>query len=309
MVKVERIVKAIHRKVILDDVSFSIPEGKITGLLGPNGAGKTTLIRIINQIILPDKGFVTIDGKPIKSEHLQGFGYLPEERGLYKSMTVKDHIVFLARLKNLTKKDALIQLNYWLEKFSIEDWKNKRIEELSKGMAQKVQFICAVIHQPNVLILDEPFSGFDPLNTKLIRNELLEWKAQGKTVILSTHNMENVQEICDRAVLLNKGSVVLEGDVDALRNKRKKELYRITFSGNMIAFANALWVGYEIVEKKVISDTVFSVVVKMRRENTFNNFLQTIIPHVEVITAHQVLPTMEEIFIEEVNQLNTKSHA
>lgn len=309
MFEVEHIFKSIQRKSILEDVSFSVPTGKITGLLGPNGAGKTTLIRIINQIVVPEKGFVTVKGTPINKDQLSHFGYLPEERGLFKSMTVKNHALFLGQLRGMTKRDVSNALDFWLAKFHIEAWKNKRIEELSKGMAQKVQFICTVLHDPDVLILDEPFSGFDPINIELIRNELLRWREEGKTIILSTHNMKSVQEICDRAILLNEGKLILQGDVQELRKDRKKGLYSITFSGNMIAFANALWVGYEIVTKEVISDTVFRVAVRIRRENSFNDLLQTIIPHVDIISANELLPSMEEVFIDEVKQLNQSNHA
>ncbi len=205
MLELYGIYKSYYRQRVLEDVSFSIPSGQIVGLLGPNGAGKTTLIRIINQIIEPDKGHVSFHGKMMTSEHLKNIGYLPEERGLYKIMTVEAHALFLGQLRGMAKKDVQKQLDYWLEKFGIQSWRKKRIEELSKGMAQKVQFICTVLHDPDLLILDEPFSGFDPINVDLIREELKEFRAKGKTIILSTHNMKSVEEICDRAILLHEG--------------------------------------------------------------------------------------------------------
>lgn len=308
MLQLEGIYKSYFKKRILEDVSFNVPKGKITGLLGPNGAGKTTLIRIINQIVSPEKGTVLYDGKRLQQEHLRYIGYLPEERGLYRSMTVEEQAIFLGRLRGMTKEDVKTNLNYWLDRFDIQDWRKKRIEELSKGMAQKVQFLCTVLHDPDVLILDEPFSGFDPINVDLVRNELVALKEQGKTIVLSTHNMKSVEEICDRAVLIHQGKKIMEGDVMQLRSERKEGLYAITFSGNMIAFATALWVGYEIVEKEVLADDVFKVYLKMRGENEFNDLLSTVIPHVKITSAYEVLPSMEHVFMFEINKGKEVSH-
>lgn len=309
MLELDGIYKSYFRQRVLEDVSFSIPAGQIVGLLGPNGAGKTTLIRIINQIIEPDKGHLSFQGKMMTSEHLKQIGYLPEERGLYKTMTVEAHALFLGQLRGIPKKDVEKQLTYWLEKFGIESWRKKRIEELSKGMAQKVQFICTVLHDPDLLILDEPFSGFDPINVELIREELKAFRAKGKTIILSTHNMKSVEEICDRALLIHEGKKIMEGEVMELRNAHKEGLFSITFSGNMIAFATSLWAGYEIISKEVHNDTTFTVHLKMRGENEFNDLLSTVIPAVNIISAQEVLPSMEDVFMKRITAGKEVDHA
>lgn len=301
MLELDGIYKSYYRQRVLEDVSFSIPSGQIVGLLGPNGAGKTTLIRIINQIVEPDKGHISFNGKMMTSEHLKIIGYLPEERGLYKTMTVEAHGLFLGQLRGMAKKDVQKQVDFWLEKFGIQSWRNKRIEELSKGMAQKVQFICTVLHDPDLLILDEPFSGFDPINVDLIREELKEFRAKGKTIILSTHNMKSVEEICDRAILIHEGKKIMEGQIMDVRSEHKEGLFSITFSGNMIAFATALWAGYEIVSKEVLNDTTFTVHLKMRGENEFNDLLSTLIPAVKIISAQEVLPSMDDVFMKKIN--------
>jgi len=302
MLELDGIYKSYYRQRVLENISFSIPAGQIVGLLGPNGAGKTTLIRIINQIIAPDKGYLSFHGKLMTSEHLKNIGYLPEERGLYKTMTVEAHALFLGQLRGIPKADVEKQLNYWLEKFEIESWRKKRIEELSKGMAQKVQFICTVLHDPDLLILDEPFSGFDPINVELIRDELKEFRAKGKTIILSTHNMKSVEEICDQVVLIHEGKKIMEGPIMDVRNAHKEGLFSITFSGNMIAFATALWAGYEIISKEVHNDTTFTVYLKMRSENEFNDLLATLLPAVKIISAQEVLPSMEDVFMKKINE-------
>jgi ABC-2 type transport system ATP-binding protein len=301
MLELDGIYKSYYRQRVLEDVSFKIPSGQIVGLLGPNGAGKTTLIRMINQIIEPDKGYISFDGKMMTSQHLQNIGYLPEERGLYKTMTVEAHALYLGQLRGIPKKDVQKQLDFWLEKFGIQNWRKKRIEELSKGMAQKVQFICTVLHDPDLLILDEPFSGFDPINVDLIRSELKEFREKGKTIILSTHNMKSVEEICDRAILIHEGKKIMEGPIMDVRNEHKEGLFSITFSGNMIAFATALWAGYEIISKEVLNDTTFTVYLKMRSENEFNDLLATLIPAVKIISAQEVLPSMEDVFMKKIN--------
>jgi ABC-2 type transport system ATP-binding protein len=300
MLDLDGIHKTYNRKKVLEDVSFHVPKGSIVGLLGPNGAGKTTLIRIINRIIEQDRGFVSFKNKMMTEEHLKEIGYLPEERGLYRTMKVQEHAIYLGRLRGMSKRDALQQFNYWIELFDIGDWRNKRIEELSKGMGQKVQFICTVLHQPDFLILDEPFSGFDPINVELIRAELLEMKAKGKTILLSTHNMKSVEEICDRAILIHEGKKVLEGEVWGLRDAHKEGLFAVKFSGNMIAFANALWAGYEIDSKEVHNDNLFTVNLRMRGENNFNDLLGTLIQAVNIVIANEVLPSMEEVFMKNV---------
>lgn len=301
MISVENISKSINRQVILHDISFDLQKGEILGLLGPNGAGKTTLLRIINQIISANKGYVSYGGALIKEKHLLEIGYLPEERGLYQSMSVEKQMLFLGKLRGMSTTDTKTQINYWLEKFDIQAWRKKRVEELSKGMAQKVQFICTVLHEPDVLILDEPFSGFDPINIELIRKELLEFKKKGKSIIISTHNMNNVEEICDRAILINEGEKILEGEVHQLRQKHKEGLYKISFTGNMIGFANALWVGYEIIDKEVHSDDHFTVYLKMRQENKINDLLNAVIGQVDITAVEEVLPSMENVFVQSIN--------
>lgn len=297
MLSVEHISKSFFRKQALDDVSLEAKKGEIFGLLGPNGAGKTTLIRIINRIVEPDNGTVRINDALMTRKHLENIGYMPEERGLYKSMTVEDHAVFLGRLRGLSKRDVTTKLNYWLDKFEIGDWKKKRIEELSKGMAQKVQFICTVLHEPELLILDEPYSGFDPINMELIKSELIRMRNQGKTVVLSTHNMKSVEEVCDRVALIHHSKKLLEGRVADIQEERKEGLYAIRFRGNMIAFANALWAGFEVVDTENPSDNLFIVRVKMRGENTFDDLLKVLIGQVKIEAAWEVLPTMQDIFI------------
>lgn len=211
--------KSFGEKIALDHVSVNIPKGKIFGLLGPNGAGKTTLIRIINRITIPGSGTILFDGSPITQEDVRKIGYLPEERGLYRKMKVGDQAMYFARLKGMSARDAASELKKWFVRFGIENWWGKKVEELSKGMAQKVQFITTVVHRPSLLILDEPFSGFDPVNARIIRNEILKLREDGATIVLSTHNMESVEELCDNIALINKSRVVITGGVDEIRHK------------------------------------------------------------------------------------------
>ena len=298
MLEISNISKSFYKKTALDNVSLNIESGEIYGLLGPNGAGKTTLIRIINKIIEPDYGYIKFKGDVLSQKHLAEIGYLPEERGLYKNMTVENHALFLGQLRGLSKYDVKIKLNYWLEKFNIEDWRKKRIEELSKGMAQKVQFICTVLHEPKLLILDEPFSGFDPINIQLIRQELIEMKAKGKTIILSSHNMESVEEICDRVALINSSKKIIEGKISSIKEDRKTNEYALKFRGSMIAFVNALWTGFEITDKEVLGDDTFIVRLKMRGNNRFDDLLKVIIGQVQIEAVWEVLPSMQQIFID-----------
>ena len=219
LIKCTDVCKAFGEKVALDHVSLDIPKGKIFGLLGPNGAGKTTLIRIINRITIPNSGSVLFDGRPITQDDVEKIGYLPEERGLYRKMKVGEQAMYLAQLKGMTAREAGAELKKWFIRFGIESWWNKKVEELSKGMAQKIQFITTVVHKPSLLILDEPFSGFDPVNAQLIREEILRLKEEGATIILSTHNMESVEELCDNIALINKSHVVISGGVEEIRHK------------------------------------------------------------------------------------------
>lgn len=308
MLEVKNISKSFYRKVALDDVSLQVNSGEIFGLLGPNGAGKTTLIRVINRIIEPDKGSVRFQGDLMTEQHLIQIGYLPEERGLYRSMTVEDHALFLGRLRGLSKSDVKRQFEYWIERFGISEWRKKRIEELSKGMAQKVQFVCTVLHEPKLLILDEPFSGFDPINVELIKQELIEMRAKGKTIILSSHNMKSVEEICDRVALIHQSKKIMEGRISELQEDRKAGLYAVKFRGNMIAFVNALWTGFEIEDKEILGDDRFIVRVRMRGDSSFDTLLQVLIGQVRIEAAWEVLPSMQDIFIDLVQDKKEVSH-
>jgi ABC-2 type transport system ATP-binding protein len=298
LLEIEHISKSYHQHIALNDVSLNIGEGEIFGLLGPNGAGKTTLIRIINKIIQADKGSIRFKNELMLEKHLNQIGYLPEERGLYRSMTVNEHARFLGKLRGMSNEDLTTQLDYWLEKFNIHHWKNKRIEELSKGMAQKVQFICTVLHQPQLLILDEPFSGFDPVNVELIEQELKEMRAKGKTILLSSHNMKSVEEMCDRVALIHNATKILDGKVSDIKNSKKTGLYAIKFKGSMIALVNALWTGFELHDKEVLSNDRFIAYIKMRQDNSFQDLLKTLIGQIEIEAAWEVLPSMQSIFIE-----------
>lgn len=298
MLEVRNISKSFYRKEALNDVSFTVGKGEIFGLLGPNGAGKTTMIRVINRIVESDSGSVRINGDLMVNDDLKHIGYLPEERGLYKNMTVEAHAMFLGRLRGLSKADVNTKIDYWFDRFEINDWRKKRIEQLSKGMAQKVQFICTVLHEPKLLILDEPFSGFDPVNVELIKQELIEMKAAGKTIILSSHNMKSVEEICDHVVLIDKAKKVAEGSIADLQEERKAGLYAVKFRGSMIAFVNALWTGFEVIDKDIHGGDKFTVRLKMRNESSFDDLLKVLIGQVKIEAAWEVLPSMQDVFID-----------
>ena len=301
MLEIHELTKRYERKAAVDQVSFSVKKGEILGLLGPNGAGKTTLIRMFNRIVEPDSGSIRFQGDLMQQKHLANIGYLPEERGLYKNMTVEAHAHFFGALRGMTKEDVKTALDYWLNKFQCADWRKKRIEELSKGMAQKIQFISAVLHEPDLLILDEPFSGFDPVNVELIKAELQEMKWKGKTILISTHNMRSVEEVCDRVVLIHQSKKVLEGKVSEIQDRMKEGMYAVKFRGNMIAFVNALWTGFELIDKEILGDDRFVARVKMRGDHTFDDLLKTLIGQVRIEAAWEVLPSMNEVFISTVS--------
>ena len=246
IIEVKNVSKSFGEKVALSGISLDIPEGGIFGLLGPNGAGKTTLIRIINRITVPSGGVVYFNGRPITDEDVSKIGYLPEERGLYRKMKVGEQAMYLAQLKGMSARDAALSLKEWFVKFGIEDWWGKKIEELSKGMAQKIQFITTVVHKPSLMILDEPFSGFDPVNAELIRNEILRLNKEGATIILSTHNMESVEELCDNIALINKSHLVITGGVDEIRHKYGNNNVELVYTGAKIESRDGLF--------KVLSD-------------------------------------------------------
>ena len=305
LLKIENISKSFQGKLALDDVSLEICKGEIFGLLGPNGAGKTTLIRIINQIIQSDSGQIYFDNEPLSQRHLASIGYLPEERGLYRTMKVLDHLIFLGQLRGLTKNEARKKSESWLEKLEIYSWKNKRIEELSKGMAQKVQFLGTILHEPKLLILDEPLSGFDPINVELILTILKEMKDKGKTILLSTHNMKSVEEICDRAAIIHQSKKMCEGEVINLRDSIKKGHYALRFQGNMIAFVNALWTDFELIDKKELSSNRFEAIVAMRSSAEFEDLLKSLMGQVKLEAAWEVMPSMHDVFLNNVQSNDT----
>lgn len=302
MLEIQELTKRFNRKMAIDSISFSLKEGEIFGLLGPNGAGKTTLIRIINRIVEADKGTIRFKGDLMQQKHLMEIGYLPEERGLYKNMTVEAHAKFLGALRGMSKVDVLNAMNYWMDRFEMQEWRKKRIDQLSKGMAQKVQFMCTVLHEPKLLILDEPFSGFDPVNVELIKKELQFMKSKGKTILISTHNMQSVEEICDRVALIDQSKLILKGKVSELQESRKTGEYAVKFRGNMISFVNALWTGFELIDKEVLGDDRFIARVKMRNENQFEDLLKTLLGQVKIEAAWEVLPSMQTVFIDAVTK-------
>lgn len=301
--RAENVSKAYAGHVAIENISVDVPQGSIFGLLGPNGAGKTTFIRIINQITGPDTGSLWFNGERLEQKHLQEIGYLPEERGLYKKMKVGEQALYLCQLKGLTKKDALDRLKYWFEKFGIESWWNKKVEELSKGMAQKVQFIITVLHDPKLLILDEPFSGFDPINTNLIKSEILELKKKGTTIIFSTHNMGSVEELCDHIALINNARVILDGEVSEIRDRFRTQTYDIAFQGSMMDLGTSLGTYGELQEHDG-AENAHKARVKLVNGATTNQLLSNIMRSVEVVGFNEVIPSMNDIFIEAVERYN-----
>lgn len=303
ILRINNVSKRYSSHIALKDVSLVVPEKSVFGLLGPNGAGKTSLIRIINQITGPDTGEIIFKGKKLQSDHVEQIGYLPEERGLYKKMTVGDQVLYLARLKGLSRHEANKRLKYWFEKFDMQSWWKKKIEELSKGMQQKVQFIVTVIHQPELLILDEPFSGFDPINAQLIKNEILELRKNGATIIFSTHNMGSVEELCDNIALINKAEKILDGSVKDIRKAYRTNTYKVAFKGNALGFTNALWTGGEVLEKST-EDDIHTFIIKLAPNFSSSNFLQNVLPTCEIISFNELIPSMNDIFITKVNEGN-----
>ncbi len=303
--RAENVSKAYADHVAIEEISISVPEGSIFGLLGPNGAGKTTFIRIINQITGPDTGELWFGGEKLEQKHLHHIGYLPEERGLYKKMKVGEQALYLCQLKGLSKKDALERLKYWFEKFEIQQWWNKKVEELSKGMAQKVQFIVTILHQPKLLILDEPFSGFDPINTNLIKSEILELKNNGTTIIFSTHNMGSVEELCDHIALINDSRVILDGEVGEIRNRFRTKTYDIKFNGTMMELGNSLGTYGELIEHDADPEGN-EATVRLVNGATTNQLLGNIMRSVEVTGFNEVIPSMNDIFIRAVEEYNAK---
>jgi ABC-2 type transport system ATP-binding protein len=288
----------------LDKVSIEVNKQSVFGLLGPNGAGKTTLIRIINMISVMDEGQVLLDGKPIKQSDIQNIGYLPEERGLYKKMKVGEQAIYLARLKGLSKAEAVKRLSYWFEKFEIGSWWNKKVEELSKGMQQKIQFIATVLHQPKLLIFDEPFSGFDPINVNLLKDEILQLRDEGATIIFSTHNMESVEELCDHIALIDNSQTILSGEINEIKNRFKAHVFEVVYQRQAELSLPADH--FEVLNTTNENKTFISQ-IRILNGNKPNDLLQQIMPHAEVVSFREMLPSMNEIFIRQVNNKEGRS--
>ncbi|HZM13802.1 MAG TPA: ABC transporter ATP-binding protein [Bacteroidales bacterium] len=297
------VTKRFATTTALDGVSISVPEQSIYGLLGPNGAGKTTLIRIINQITAPDSGTVLLNGRPIKPEDVHKIGYLPEERGLYKKMKVGEQALYLAQLKGLTRPEAMRRLKYWFRKLEITDWWGKKVEELSKGMQQKVQFATTVLHEPQLLIFDEPFTGFDPINVKQIKDEILFLRERGATIIFSTHNMGSVEELCDNITLINKAETILEGSVDKIRHDWSANEYDTVFDGEVIPSENA----HFSVLTSSFAKGRSTVRIKTSGTDNTNEIIRSMTTSGKVISFNQVLPSMNDIFIRVVEAKNSEA--
>ena len=287
----------------LNKVSISVKENNILGLLGPNGAGKTTLIRIINHITFPDEGEIFFKGEKLTQEHVAQIGYLPEERGLYRKMKVGEQAIYLAQLKGMSRQDAITKLKYWFEKFEIASWWNRKVEELSKGMQQKLQFIVTILHQPKFFIFDEPFSGFDPINVNLLKNEILELKKNGASIIFSTHNMASGEELCDDIILINKSEKILEGGLREIKNQFKQHLFEVVFTASTeVELASLLPNDFHI-ESIAAYDNVFTALIKVEHTSA-NDLLTALLPYVSIQGFQEIFPSMNEIFISQVNKMN-----
>jgi ABC-2 type transport system ATP-binding protein len=296
MLSIRNIVKQYANHRALDKVSIEIEKGSIFGLLGPNGAGKTSLIRIINQITAPDEGEIILNGERLNPSHIASIGYLPEERGLYKKMEIGDQMLYLAQLKGLSRHDAIKRIKYWFEKMEIQSWWNKKVEDLSKGMQQKVQFIATVVHDPELIILDEPFSGFDPVNAQIITNEILELNSKGATIIFSTHRMESVEQLCDSIALIHQSKKILDGKVKDIQNLYRNNTFRIAFSGQIKLDGNSM---FDIKDQK-INDELTHLTIQIKDGYSANDVLKLLIPQVKVTELLEVVPSMNDIFIQNV---------
>lgn len=304
ILEVEKVGKSFGSHRALDDVSLAVPEGTVYGLLGPNGAGKTTLIRIVNHITAPDTGRVVFDGHQLTQDDVVRIGYLPEERGLYKKMKVGDQAVFFARLKGLSRAEAVRELKKWFERFEISEWWNRKVEELSKGMAQKVQFIVTVLHRPKLLIFDEPFSGFDPINANLLRDEILRLKAEGATVIFSTHNMASVEEICDNITLINKGRNVLTGNVEQIRRDFTRGKYTLTFRGDLSSLVGQLEPMLSSYSAEVLPSGASRLDIGLAADITSRQIIAKANEAVDLLSFNPAMASMNDIFISAVGSSN-----
>ena len=302
LLKIENITKRYAAHTALDDVSLEVPQGSIYGLLGPNGAGKSTLIRVINRITMPDAGRVLFEGKPIEEKDIYNIGYLPEERGLYKKMKVGEQALFFARLKGLSRKDALKALKEWFIRFGIEDWWDKKVEDLSKGMAQKVQFITTVLHRPRLLIFDEPFSGFDPINANILKQEILRLRDEGATVIFSTHNMSSVEEICDHITLINKSRNILSGSVDEVRRRFGENVFEIIYGGSSVDEVRRVVEPIaELLEMGDAADSAYqNCRIRLNDGVSVRDAISLVNAAVELRSFSEIIPSMNDIFIRAV---------
>lgn len=287
------VTKRYSNHVALDNVDLTIPERSIFGLLGPNGAGKTTLIRIINQIINADGGDITIFGERLQQKHIGTIGYLPEERGLYKKLKVGEQLIYLAQLKGLSRQEAVEKSKAWIKKFELTEWWNRKVEDLSKGMAQKVQFISTVMHEPRLIILDEPFSGFDPINAQLITNEIMDLREKGSTIIFSTHRMETVEDLCDHIALINKSKRILEGSKKQVKDNFRTNTYLVEHRGHLGILPDR----YELVQQTSLDDNFYRSVIMMKTGGSPNDLIMDLTKITEVHSFIEKVPTMSEIFI------------
>ncbi|GGH01408.1 ABC transporter ATP-binding protein [Polaribacter pacificus] len=306
LLEIQNVVKKYGDFTALNDVSLEVPKGSVFGLLGPNGAGKTSLIRIINQITLPDSGRIFLDGEPLEPNHIEHIGYLPEERGLYKSMKVGEQALYLAQLKGMSKAEAKKRLHYWFEKFDIGAWWNKKVEELSKGMAQKVQFIVTVLHQPKLLIFDEPFSGFDPINAQLIAKEILQMRDEGATIIFSTHRMESVEEMCDYIALINKSNKILDGKLDDIKRQFRSNTFQVGLKTDQEELVtNLLKDKYKVLpaDFRLLNEGL-KLNVQLPENQSPNELLSLLTNYGEVEHFLELVPSANDIFIQAVNKNN-----
>ncbi len=301
LLKIENVTKRYSGHTALNDVSLTVPQGSIYGLLGPNGAGKTTLIRVINRITLPDAGRVIFNGNEITDQDIYQIGYLPEERGLYKKMKVGEQAIFFARLKGLSRREAVVRLKEWFVRLGIESWWNRKVEDLSKGMAQKVQFITTVLHEPKLLIFDEPFSGFDPINANLLKQEILRLRDKGATVIFSTHNMSSVEEICDHITLINKSRNILSGSVDELRHRFGENVFEVVYRGEGATFESAVAPMADVLGTVDVADTPYiSSRIRLHDGASVRESIAVANDAVELRSFREVIPSMNDIFIRAV---------
>ena len=301
ILKIENVTKRYAAHTALNDVSLEVPRGSIYGLLGPNGAGKTTLIRVINRITLPDAGRVIFDGHEITDQDIYNIGYLPEERGLYKKMKVGEQAIFFARLKGLSHREATVRLKEWFVRLGIESWWNRKVEDLSKGMAQKVQFITTVLHEPKLLIFDEPFSGFDPINANILKQEIMRLRDEGATVIFSTHNMSSVEEICDHITLINKSHNILSGSTDEVRRRFGENLFEVIYDGEADVMSQAIEPHAEIIEQGEVADTPYHLMrIRLNDNTSVRDCITRANEAVELRSFREVIPSMNDIFIRAV---------